>query len=451
MRKNPRLLILLSTLLLILALGAGVWLLLADPNAQRQRLADGTILKLEGVTYGRQHALSVGAPWQKLLSPVLPARFQPRLVPGRTFGEDRIVCWFSESPSYNERARRPGFDWMAYHMSQPAPWPELLDDHGSRMGRAEPGVELSGPAPFQTIALTSYPRRGRSIRLRYYNPQGRTPVAEFVIPNPDPGPHPVWNAEPLPATRSSGALKFTLQELRRDLKRRRLGPEFASFRVSQNGRPTWDWEPVELTLADATGNSLVTLGSRSERNGETLVLRWYGALPSGEAAWKLRVTFFPTPRAPAPPGATWTLQGIPAPKKDGVTVLQKAAVIQGVRLTIIGLARAGKPWWPGEPKPKGGDSATPEVRVIATGRRKDQRVTLLASDEQGRTFAGYDSHGWADPKQQQFRYYLNLPPDSRKLTLRFVVSTGRTVEFLAKPPDASAPGSTPASDSAPGG
>ena len=102
MRKNPRLLVLLSTVLLIVALGTGIWSLLAEPNAQRQQLPDGAVLRLVGVTYGTQHTLVLGAPWQKLFAPVLPARFKPRLVSGRTFPENRLVCWFSGSLPVNQ-------------------------------------------------------------------------------------------------------------------------------------------------------------------------------------------------------------------------------------------------------------------------------------------------------------------------------------------------------------
>src|SRR5207249_9754854 len=93
----------------------------------------------------------------------------------------------------------------------------------------------------------------------------RSPVAEFVVPNPAPGPYPSWTPSPLPAARSMGPLVITLTELatgqeaprRLPLLDRERSWTHAAFRVVENGRPTDRWAPVGLTLADATGNVLI--------------------------------------------------------------------------------------------------------------------------------------------------------------------------------------------------
>src|SRR5207245_1338800 len=95
--------------------------------------------------------------------------------------------------------------------------PELLDETGYRIGpnydtyRGGPGISR---VKYLTMTwLEAFPRRGKTVRVRFYDSAGYRPLAEFVAPNPDPGPHPTWTPEPFPITKRSGDLAFTLTEL----------------------------------------------------------------------------------------------------------------------------------------------------------------------------------------------------------------------------------------------
>jgi len=72
------------------------------------------------------------------------------------------------------------------------------------------------PDPLNSISswsFPSYPRRGKVLKFRIYvrnsSDQWDT-LAEFKMPNPTPGPHPVWKAMDVPVTRSNGDLEVTL-------------------------------------------------------------------------------------------------------------------------------------------------------------------------------------------------------------------------------------------------
>src|SRR5438128_1859986 len=65
------------------------------------RLPDGSELKLEAVTYGRQHRFVGGRWWRRLLMPLVPSSLQSLLGGAppvdRTTDSDTIVFWVSRT------------------------------------------------------------------------------------------------------------------------------------------------------------------------------------------------------------------------------------------------------------------------------------------------------------------------------------------------------------------
>jgi len=55
----------------------------------------------------------------------------------------------------------------------------------------------------------AFPRRGKDVRLRLMEDEKL--LAEFKIPNPCPGPHPRWTAQPTPFTVTNAGLEITLE------------------------------------------------------------------------------------------------------------------------------------------------------------------------------------------------------------------------------------------------
>src|SRR5258708_31807918 len=63
----------------LLALLAGLILLNADSGIRQQKLPDGSVMVLQGVTYGRSHRLGVGNIFQRVGGKVLPDSLCRRL------------------------------------------------------------------------------------------------------------------------------------------------------------------------------------------------------------------------------------------------------------------------------------------------------------------------------------------------------------------------------------
>jgi len=125
-------------------------------------------------------------------------------------------------------------------------------------------------------------------------------LAEFKVPNPAPGPHPAWVAQPLPVHATEGELDVILANFRAcetspqtSAEKRVYSRTECVFNVRESNRETLAWKPVMFELFDATGNHWrarpdARFEGVDQGNMRTAFL---GALWPGESAWKLRVEF----------------------------------------------------------------------------------------------------------------------------------------------------------------
>ncbi len=127
------------------------------------------------------------------------------------------------------------------------------------------------------VALNSFPRREPAFNLKLLANDG-TDVGVLRVPNPTPGPFPVWDPHPLPQTATNGTVVLTLKSLANlpNSRPRRLqdGPNLAVWLSPEyelkSSDPSWARAKVVSTTADdATGNS-------------------YAPLPISEQAWRIR-------------------------------------------------------------------------------------------------------------------------------------------------------------------
>src|SRR2546422_5080929 len=101
MIPRPRVWIGVSLSGMLLGMTALAWVLTATPSVQTWRLADGSTVAVEGITYGRQRRFIFGSRWQKLLLLFLPAdvskqfqrRFNCRVEADRRPGGNSVVVW----------------------------------------------------------------------------------------------------------------------------------------------------------------------------------------------------------------------------------------------------------------------------------------------------------------------------------------------------------------------
>ena len=122
-------------------------------------LADGSTLRLESVSYGKEHYLP-GAWWQPLVRH-LPLAWQSKLPmhtgPGMSTSEPSLGVWLSwaKTPS-------SGYGWWDFG---------LVDEHGVEAPvRYQSSHEASrtGQPTLVGRAFTAFPRRGAEMTLRVY-------------------------------------------------------------------------------------------------------------------------------------------------------------------------------------------------------------------------------------------------------------------------------------------
>ncbi|MCH5373320.1 MAG: hypothetical protein JJ992_05050, partial [Planctomycetes bacterium] len=245
-------------------------------SVAQQRLADGSILVLEQVTFGREHHFHDGvrgAPAQGLVEPVSPSE-------GRTIrtSEDMIVVWFTQWDPTTGKPR--DFDWFLRCVA--------LDSHGCEIENRDKGRyaqqrngssgEHGGRGPFSRLTggpydmilthfgLPVFRSDGESFTLRLYDKQNRR-VADFDVPDPRPVglTYDEWKPQPLPVTESDGDVSLSLISLTARVSeskqtfdgvsltenRVRLTP---LFQTKQAGEPTDDWNSRSLRVFDALGN-----------------------------------------------------------------------------------------------------------------------------------------------------------------------------------------------------
>jgi hypothetical protein len=344
-------------------------------------------------------------------------------------------------------------------------WPSAVafDEHGCEFNARWLPLNFM-PASGDQVqgwALSAFPRRGAKVGLRLTVFGQPHPAAEFMVPNPTPGPYPIWPAPPLPIIKRDGDLTFTLTRFLtghaapdRSPVLLRDGPwTHVTLRVVETGRRTGRWEPVGITLSDATGNIVLPWMIAAwpmyyEADGEAH-LAFPSNLSTDESAWKLRMEFAPT--SAYAPADLWTVRSVALPRnrseertttavatRHGISLnlrlqvsrrpslkgrlLVEARVSPSVSGLRIGLLRAAdNHGLPLERVPIQGDS-----RRFLSSRGDISEDRLDVVNQSGTTSGGVSGSTGGS-------YLLKVPTDLKGLNLTFAVPKSRFVEFMAKP------------------
>jgi hypothetical protein len=260
-------------------------------------LTTGTELTLLAVTQGTNNQFFPGGLWERLRYRFVPAK-------GLSFGRFRIT---PVQPMSSIVYRADGslaspdnavYLWVGHRGPTNAPKLPFVIDQGLAQFRAtladEKGEEWEMTSDLARGARSStsrglnevfccgfsfYPRRGQTLRLRIYayhdsewlDTEWLDPtlfrrsgvwgtLAEFTLPNPTPGPYPVWKPSNLPVTRTNGDLVVSLVGLVAGTDPDRKWPggrrpfTRVTLEIKENGRLTETWLPDRIEASDATGN-----------------------------------------------------------------------------------------------------------------------------------------------------------------------------------------------------
>lgn len=233
-------------------------------------LADGSVLRVEGLTWGTNQAFYFEPGSWPRLKRRLPAAWQSGIwepkEPIELPGDPDAHLWVSRidpvTGSY-----------------LPALGPEFT--HLDRAGTvfASSGGSSSGPTPGRADFAPRFSALDwRADGIRFQVSQGGG-TGTFTLPNPRRGERfPEWTPLPLPQTRQIGEFKFTMTGLRS------LSPGWQpELRVSaSDGQDATPWFDLEPMFVDPTGN------------------RYWTRLPAGEPVWGVEVEAYPSARFPYP-------------------------------------------------------------------------------------------------------------------------------------------------------
>ncbi len=400
-------------------------------------LPDGTVLTLEKVSFGTEHHFQHGTFWQRQiwrLSPALGSRLN-----------------VSRPGEQQHRSSTPALCLFFYRSAAPSnSWPEdlfvtICDENGVEyapgfIGWSSPlgtGPRAFGDERLEVRYAEHFPRRAQTLLLRAYSWSRINAgdirfinAGEVQIPNPAFASFPVWTPEPLPTIRRAGDLEVTLtnlevvvdpqEKLRLNKKNLRTGLR-AGLRITNNGELSTNWEVESIRLGDATGNSLYLWSGAAIQPTQPGMFVSPWRLGLDEPAWRLRVELSRQTNFTAQD--LCIIKDAPVIPNPGSPSTSFQATIKGTTIGFQKVVRQNN--WSG--------NASIEVQV--SPKTESFRIALLkVIDDRGRNIEIMKPPvGYGDFRFGPHYFGIQLPADSKTLTLTFARRESRFVEFTAKP------------------
>lgn len=448
--------------MVLVVVGLSLLALLAPKQSLRANevlLPDGKVLRIEGITWGKNHLLNYE------YSPAGAWEFwNRRTMPLQTgYGHDLLMVWMTCDDARSGRSH--DFDWWSGSVVTDAHGDELSDANPQHWQLGARGSSGGGGArPFRAdrsgfdhwIVSSTFPAfrtdQGR-FKLCVKNLAGDV-VATFDLAHPSPPAAQTWQAEELPATKSAGDVSVSLKRLQPNFhwntnngvkqKWWYYSPEAS---VTENGQPTNEWFTALLNVSDPLGNHF--------QNGQQLSMR--------EPVWQVRLVAARNQTSKFTAAETWKPAELLLPAKDTAVPLTDSQTIDGVTVTLVALAGAGKTSYSiatpsmsrygnfssssggsafGSPtkveSKRNGSTATstveanwPHLTLGTTGLSPLHRLYLLAKDDQGRAVETQQAYNYGELQS----FFFKTEPDAKSLSLSVIVHKGREFEFFIKPPE----------------
>ncbi len=441
------------------------------PSVAEQRLADGSLLVLEKVTYGTQHGFDFDM--EEPSGGTMSVSRRRVEMPDRPTQKNMTVVWFTHWDSTNRKAK--DFSWFLRCAA--------VDAHGCEIDNIDKGRDAfrnngsssthGGTGPFSRLSggphdmivtyfgLPAFRNEGETFKLRVYGTANEK-VAEFEVRDPSPtrGSYPEWEPEPFPITESDGDVSLTLTSLTArssEVKRSVDGISVTENRVGlsprfltqQAGKPTGDWNRRSYRLFDALGNESDTYDC--------------GLCPK-ESAWELEVKSWRTDTASFDDSEIRSFDKIPVPETQQVHLLNETATWEGTTLQLVAAGGAGSLSYSGLLTGHHGshrstgtcwfregrnhrripftirvkDNETmvecdvPHLLVRGDVTSQDQRLLLRLKDQDGEELRLYGPRSHTGSLQF---WFIDLPEDAQTLDAELIVHQCRTFNFRVAPPE----------------
>lgn len=410
----------------IVVLLTAVALFWRDAPVQTRDLPDGSKLELHAVTYGKLHRMRLGDGLRDRLGSVLPELWARNLgCPFISAGQSNMLTvWLI---------------WRDFRASASLRM-ATFDAHGCEFG-VTPVSAHQRVEPREALVVGQFevlPRRDETVGIRLYEQRMNGPweaVGEFSVRNPDRRSFPQWQPEPLPLTKSAGAVSCTLVDMKAGVVAHSFPPRpkkpgepagtYLKFHLTEQGRPTTDWQILQVKeMSDAMGQ---VIGPRGWSGGATAtgdsVLVTAGVLCWNEAAWRISLEFFRAKNFPA--ADVWSVSAVPLPDDDSMSSFEASTNLHGVQLRLKGIV--GKNCT--TPKGRRVLSGSPVVYVTRSNLRPNQHLDLIRVSQQGKDVAVRGSGG----EGGDYFYAIDPPKAATDLDLIFAVSETIEFEFQVAP------------------
>jgi hypothetical protein len=373
------------------------WVVSSWPPPRNHRLSDGTVLRVERVSFGLRDTayappVNLFEDWKGKFATVLPKTWAAKIPVKRFASSGNWWMWatvHSNVQSLNVWiTRRDLTNGLAPTQLGAA---ELVDDDGfvypatQTGGTSYPRGGLGYRWPIQSsvswFTFEAYPRHQSRMRLRLYNQrdtrarQSQELLAEFVVLNPAPRASTAtgWTLEPLPVEKKFGDVSFILRSVgyktnwiegasnslswNYSANPVEIAPRFA---VLEHGRQTALWQPADVNPDPLEPESLVDQPSDwealdmelSDSSGNIAPKQWGHStslsLSPREPAWKLAVKFFGSEQSEAASNAVFVIRGVKVPGLQEYSSIRTEKELDGVAVTAVALTGPGETTYSGE-------------------------------------------------------------------------------------------------------
>ena len=364
-----------------------------------QTLSDGTVLRIEAITYGTNHVYSKHPVREKIRS-ALPKRFQSWMGIGvlssRTqTAPDCLVLWTTR------------FDPISgTYVQPPSEWRYVVDEHGCRFrSNFRHGATIAGNVTVSGIVFDAYPRTAKHFDYIICDKADNV-VGKVNVPNFFQTRSQRWVPEKVPITKTNGQLaaelrRFGLGDMR--------GRPYAEIRLLRL-QDLESWEKALQWICDGSGNRSL-----------------FSALCTNEP-WKIEADFFRNARAEFRADETWLITNVAIPKPSEIIALNRTNTVQGC-LVAVGSLKGGN-----------GQGIPPDpltLFVWARHRNNEFRILVRARDHAGRKLvisAREDLMGYFRHATQWNRDFNIHPlPDSKYMNIEVLVQKPIKFEFFVDP------------------
>ncbi len=462
------------------------WLTRGHLGPNDRRLPDGSILRVEKVTWGNISEFEFvytdkGTPWWMFWER------QRQMLKNHCSGgggEEALVIWLTRRDG--ESGRPLSFDeWNGKREIGQAveasgnpisslstlSWEFKFDGNGSDLVAGELSdteTEPTGHRQIDRWAISQEfpPFRTRDGRFEFQikNSSGKT-LASWELMHPSPPVGPTWPPDPLPTTKTDGDLSVTLHHMKWQDSEYNGFQYVPEFTVNWKGQRSDQWRLRHRNLVGIVRDEELTdpLGNQwsgtnagfSRMGGHDLD----GCPGLTERAWKLRFQLVRKLDAGFSASETWPLGNFAIPEKEVVALGKDTRVVNGTEVTFFGIGGAADVKFLSQLDRWGKVSGFHEshvfgdipysIRVHVNGHQisanadtpktlfqlkrlsDNQHFDLLARDDFGRDvpveIVDVDDCGFHVA-------FLKPEPDATSLTLTAVVQTAHAFEFFVPPP-----------------